>query len=133
MPESPLRLVKRVAEFRARDQVKLLPKQQRGIYVLYKLHSVRGRNHYDVLYVGMARSGIKGRLISHARSKRKGKLWTHFSAYTVWENIRDEEIIELEGLFRHIYRRDSKANALNIQKGFRKLGTVRQNNLKKWR
>jgi len=132
MPHSPLRLVKRAAEFRRRDELKLLPKQQRGIYVLYKQHIVRGYPHYDVLYVGMARSGIKGRLISHAKSKRKGKLWTHFSAYAVWDNIRDEEIVELEGLFRHIYRKDSVASVLNIQRGFKKIKFVRQNNLKKW-
>ena len=30
----------------------------------------------------------------------------------------EKEIAELEGLLRHIYRRDSRANALNVQKGF---------------
>jgi len=29
-------------------------------------------------------------------------------------HIRDEEVAELEGLFRHIYRRDGQANRLNI-------------------
>jgi hypothetical protein len=86
------------------------------------------------MYVGMAvagrRGGLRSRLKSHFR--KKGDLWTHFSAFEVWDNIRDEEIVELEGLFRHIYRRDNKANALNIQRGFKKMRRVRQNNLSKW-
>ena len=65
-----------------------------------------GKTYYDVVYVGMATQGIRGRLESHV--KRKGDLWTHFSAFEVWDNIRDEEIVELEGLFRHLYRKDSR-------------------------
>ncbi len=117
MPQqSPLRLVRRVAEFKPREELPLLPRRLRGIYVLYKQRKIRGRDHYDVLYVGMAAAGraggIRGRLTSHAKSKRKGELWTHFSAYAVWDNIRDDEVAELEGLFRHIYRKDAKANEL---------------------
>jgi len=37
---------------------------------------------------------------------------------------RDEEIAELEGLFRQIYRRDTRANSLNIQRGFKKARRV---------
>jgi hypothetical protein len=33
-------------------------------------------------------------------------------------------VTELEGLFRHIYRKDTKANRLNEQKGFKKIKTV---------
>jgi hypothetical protein len=66
------------------------------------------------------RGGIRGRLTSHVKSKRKGKRWTHFSAFEVWDNIRQEEVAELEGLFRHIYRKDPDANRLNIQRGFKK-------------
>ncbi|GAF97179.1 unnamed protein product, partial [marine sediment metagenome] len=33
-------------------------------------------------------------------------LWTHFSIFEVWENITENEIKELEGLFRQIYRKD---------------------------
>ena len=65
---------------------------------------------------------LKGRLISHA--KKKADLWTHFSAYVVWDNIREEEVAELEGLFRHIYGKDSRASALNIQRKFKKLRQV---------
>jgi hypothetical protein len=103
--------------------------------VLYKARRSGGRQKYDVLYVGMAaagrRGGIKGRLTSHA--KRKRNLWTHFSAFEVWDNIRDEEVAELEGLFRHIYRKDSAASRLNIQRGFKKARLICQNDLTKWR
>ena len=136
MLESELRLVKRSAEFIPKEKAKLLPRRLRGIYVLYKERSNRGVAKYDVLYVGMAavgrRGGLRGRLISHAKSERKGKRWTHFSVFEVWDNIRDEEVAELEGLFRHIYRKDSEANALNIQRGFKKAKRVRENDLRKW-
>ncbi len=78
------------------------------------------------------RGGIRGRLIRHARSKRKKAVWTHFSVYEVWDNIRDDEVAELEGLLRHIYRFDPEANKLNIQKGFRKARSVKRSNLKDW-
>jgi hypothetical protein len=140
MPESELRLVKRSAEFIPKDKISKLPRRRRGIYVLYNRQQVRRkrkwREKYDVVYVGMAvagkRGGIRGRLASHARSRRRRDKWTHFSAFEVWDNIRDEEVAELEGLFRHIYRRDSVANALNIQRGFRKATRVRVNDLAKW-
>ena len=136
MPESELRLIKRSAEYIPKDEARRLPRELRGIYVLYKQHRNRGRDKYDVLYVGMAaagrRGGLRSRLISHARSKRKGKLWSHFSAFEVWDNIRDAEVAELEGLFRHIYRKDSAANALNLQRGFKKAKSVRQNDVGKW-
>jgi hypothetical protein len=139
--DDELRLVKRSAEFISKEEIKELPRRLRGIYVLYKKRrnnsDQKWREKYDVVYVGMAtagrRGGIRGRLMSHARSKRRGERWTHFSAFVVWDNIRDEEVTELEGLFRHIYRRDSVANALNIQRGFKKAKRVRVNDLTKWR
>ena len=130
MPESPLRLVKRFAEFKHKDLVKQVPRSRRGLYVLYRLAEDNGKKYYDVVYVGMATRGIRGRLESHV--KRKKDLWTHFSAFEVWDNIRDEEIIELEGLFRHLYRKDSRANGLNVQRTFKKAVKVRQNQPKKW-
>lgn len=136
MRESPLRLVERSAEFISRDDMKFLPRRLRGIYVFYRKCTHRGIEKYDVQYVGMATAGrsrgMLGRLTSHAKSKRKTQYWTHFSAFKVWDNIRDEEVAELEGLFRHIYRRDSAANRLNIQRGFKKARLVRQDDLKKW-
>jgi hypothetical protein len=51
-------------------------------------------------------------------------MWTHFSVFEVWDNIRMEEIKELEGLFRHIYKEDTRANKLNRQRGYKRLGRV---------
>ena len=79
----------------------------------------------------MARTGIRGRLISHMKSKHSE--WTHFSAFEVWDNVRDEEIVELEGLFRHLYRKDSKANGLNKQRKFHKLAKVRKDDFEQWK
>ena len=127
MPETPLRLVRRLAEFQAQDRIKHIPSKCRGLYVLYLQD---GKERFDVVYVGMATGGIRGRLQKHLQ--KKAGLWTHFSAYEVWRNIRDEEIIELEGLFRHFYRLDSRANKLNIQKTFKKAKQAKVN-LEKWR
>src|SRR5262245_58722394 len=130
MPESELRLVRRSAEFLAKAEVPRLPMTLRGIYVLYKRRRHGGRERYDVRYVGMAtagrRGGIRARLASHARSKKRGRLWTHFSAFQVWDNVRDEEVAELEGLFRHIYRLDSAAGGLNVQRAFKKAERARE-------
>jgi hypothetical protein len=91
---------------------------------------------YDVVYVGMAKAGryggMRGRLSSHSKSLKKARHWTHFSVFEVWDNIREEEVAELEGLFRHIYRHDGQANALNIQRGYKKLKTLRNNKLSDW-
>lgn len=75
----------------------------------------------NVVYVGMARgerSGVKGRLKSHDASKSD---WTHFSVFEVWDNIYPQQIEELEGLFRHLYRQDAMANKLNRQKSYQPL------------
>ena len=71
----------------------------------------------------MAKSGsIRARLRSHGRTKRD--LWSHCSVFEVWDNIRDEEVAELEGLFRHLYRHDSAASALNKQRSFKPMRRV---------
>ena len=130
MPESHLRLIKRCAEFQPKEKVKSVPLKRRGLYVLYFKHRRNGEDKYDVVYVGMTTSGIRGRLASH--EKGKGDLWTHFSAFEMWDNIRDEEIVQLEGLFRHLYRKDARANILNVQRAFKKAKKVQQNNLETW-
>ncbi len=123
MEQSPLRLIKRKQEHLPKSEVNNLPAGLRGIYVLYRHRRRTGA--YNVVYVGMARSGgrggIRGRLKSHRHYK--GDLWTHCSLFEVWDNIRDEEVIELEGLFRQIYALDQKANLLNKQRSF---GLLRQ-------
>jgi len=125
MSVSELRLIKRCAEFCEKEDIRHIPPRTRGIYVLFK--KLPRLNKFDVVYIGMAggeKAGIRGRLGSHRR--RKGDMWTHFSAFEVWDNIREEEIRELEGLFRHIYRRDRQANRLNRQRGFKKLVKIRR-------
>lgn len=128
MPESPLKFIKRYTEFLPIGKVERFPKGRRGFYVLYKKGS---GGSFDVVYVGLATSGIGGRLRSHRRNK-KG-LWDYFSAFEVWNNIRDEEIVELEGLFRHLYRRDSKANSLNVQKNFKRMKQIKVKDLTFWK
>ncbi len=132
MEQSHLRLIKRCVEYLSVEEIDRFPRGIRGIYVLYKNRPRIDR--YDVVYVGMTNAwrggGVRGRLRGH--KKHKVGLWTHCSVFEVWDNIRDEEIIELEGLFRHIYKYDTKANTLNVQRGFKKLMKVRDVNLEKW-
>lgn len=135
MAISELRLIKNSLEYLEKDELHRVPIKTRGIYALYKR---RGKvnaesHHYDFVYVGMARglkSGIKGRLLQHIRNK--GDLWSHFSVFEVWDNIREEEIEELEGLFRHLYQFDTKANSLNKQKGYKKLRRLTKRTNKEW-
>lgn len=126
MPQSLLRLVKSSVEFVEKRNVGKLKSGLRGIYVLY--NKIPKSDAYDVVYVGMSAmenaEGIRFRLRSHRRSKKKSPMWTHFSVFQVWDNITDNEIRELEGLFRHIYRKDSNANVLNSQRGFGKLRQI---------
>jgi hypothetical protein len=135
MPVSPLRLVKRFAEFRTKDSYVNVPRGTRGIYALLNKTRESGKDRYDVVYIGMARgaSGVHSRLRSHKNSRRKGKLWTHFSVFEMWDNITEEEIAELEGLFRHIYRKDTQANRVNRQRSFKKLRSIRNNKLSTWK
>jgi hypothetical protein len=97
-----------------------IPARTRGIYVLYKYQPKV--DMYNVVYVGMTGAGVKKRIQSHLRSK--GTSWTHFSIFEVWDNIREEEIRELEGLFRHLYKFDTRANRLNKQKSFKPLNKM---------
>jgi len=134
MPVSELRLIKRCAEFieNKRQYISLIPPNTRGIYTLLKHNRKTGK--YNVVYVGMAggegKGGVRSRLKTHRR--RKGKLWDYFSVFEVWDNIREEEIRELEGILRHIYRLDTRANSLAKQKSFKKLTKVKNDNLKQW-
>ena len=133
MRRDVLRFFKRCAEFLEQDKIAGLPRGLRGIYVLYnKQESKRRRHVYDLKYVGMSSSGIAGRLRSHRRSKRKTGEWSHFSVFEVWDNVTNQEIAELEGLARHLYRFDPTANTLNIQRGYKRLRKVRNNNVENW-
>jgi hypothetical protein len=130
MPISELKLIKRCSEYLESIEYKKVQHNTRGIYVLYKKQKP---DKYNVVYIGMARglkAGIRSRFKSHL--KKKALDWSHFSLYEVWDNITADEVKELEGLFRHIYRKDSKANKLNIQRGFNKIRKVRKRSLKDW-
>ncbi len=132
VPQETTRWIKRVAEYCPVEHVDLVPRGTRGIYVLFRRLGTSKR--YDVVYVGLSRAGMHGRLNSHRKSKRKAAVWTHFSVFEVWPNVSESEIAELEGLFRHIYRRDGKANRLNVQKRYGPFGRkgVRIPDLRDW-
>jgi len=129
-----MRFVNCSAEFRSKDEIENVPSGIRGIYVLLNRRP-RLHKKFDVVYIGMARrgaGGVRSRLLKHRRSKKKGPLWTHLSVYSVWPRIPDAEVAELEGLFRHIYRRDTRANKLARQKTFGLLRATRENDFHKW-
>jgi hypothetical protein len=46
--------------------------------------------------------------------------WSHFSFFAVWENIRKDEIGELESLFCGIYQKDGAPSRLTNKEGIRK-------------
>lgn len=111
MPVSELRLIKRCSQWLDKEDRKLVPKGIRGIYALHKLRPQLKK--YDVVYIGMTTTGLglKARLDRHARSTRKD--WTHFSMFVVWENIRDDEIEELEGyLGKSIGKINERTNSI---------------------
>ena len=133
MSVAKMKFIKRCAEFVPKEEKINIPTNVRGIYILYNKVN---ENSYNAVYVGMARgnkTGIHGRLNSHARSKTKSSSWSHFSIFEVHDNISGEEIEELEGLLRHIYRFDLQANPFNQQRRYRKLIEVRINKLKAWK
>jgi hypothetical protein len=130
MPKSLCYLFKNALEHLPSAQVDRIPNNTRGIYVLFKSGP---RSSMSVVYIGMARgdkSGAKGRIKSHR--KRKAALWTHFSVFEVWDNITSDQVRELEGMFRHIYRLDPKANSLNLQKSYRPLAKLRKRSAAAW-
>ncbi|WP_187300061.1 GIY-YIG nuclease family protein [Endozoicomonas montiporae] len=122
--KSPMHFIKSALEYRHITELDAVPMQLRGIYALYQK---KGKS-YNLVYIGMsgkdANGKIRKRLFSHKR-KRVGD-WTHFSYFEVWDNITDTEIQELEGLFRQLYRFDSRSNILNIQQTYKPLTQVRR-------
>jgi hypothetical protein len=137
MAKAELFFIRRSAEFLDRNRVRHLKNGLRGIYVLYKFVGVeQGKQKFDARYVGMSagnRFAIKGRLRAHARSKRKKNEWTHFSVFEVWDNITDQQIAELEGFARHVFRRDPIAKGtMNIQRGYQKIRDVKVKDIGTW-
>lgn len=133
MEQSPLKLIKRCAEYIPITDIDNIPRGLRGLYVLY--HYIKRSKKYDVVYVGMAKAGRRGGIRARLKRHRvnKANLWTHCSIFEVWDNIREEEITELEGLFRHIYRSDPRSNKLNAQRGFKKLKEVTDSDYPNWK
>jgi len=123
LPISRLRLIKNSIEYCEKTDWPDIPTKTRGIYVLFKY--ARRTGAFNVVYVGMAageKAGVRGRIKSHY--EKKAGLWTHFSIFEVWDNIQEEEVKELEGLFRHIYADDARANKLNILRTYKKLNQI---------
>ena len=133
MALSECRLIKNSMEYVSSSDINRVPGRTRGLYVLYREN--KKDNSFNVVYVGMARgksTGITSRLLSHRRNPRKRNKWTHFSIYEVWDNITEEEIEELEGLFRHLFRKDAMANSLALQRSYKPLNKVARRSKKNW-
>lgn len=122
--KSHLKIIKASLEYRHIDELKIVPKNIRGIYALYQKEG----KFYNLVYIGMSGKGANGRLKARLKKHKenKNKNWTHFSYYEVWDNINDQEILELEGLFRQLYRYDSRANTFNKQQSHKPLNKVRR-------
>jgi len=128
LPESKLRYISRCTEFRPRYQVDDLRPGLRGIYVLLEQtqkKTKRRTDKYDVVYIGMSNTNVRRRLRRHTKSKKKRKRWSHFSLYEVFDNLTGEDVAELEGLLRTVYRKDTRANRLNLQKRHKRLRKIR--------
>jgi hypothetical protein len=121
-------LIARLAEYLSKDEADKLPPKRQGIYALFRKRA----SAYDVVYVGLSIKGIRARLRAHRRDRKKTKVWTHFSVFEVTAGTTPEQIAELEGLFRQIYRRDTQANRLNVQRTHGPLRRLRQNDLSTW-
>ena len=124
--QSLLRTVKRWLKYEPRSEWSKVPRNTRGLYVLY-VHEPPSR--YFVSYIGVAGlgktggGGIRARLKSHDE-KKPG--WTHFSLFEVHDNVTREEIRELEALMLSIFRDDNRIGLSNRQVGSRRLATLRK-------
>ena len=131
MPSAACKFIKRIVEFQPKTESCRVPPNTRGIYALLKKGDA---GQFDVVYVGLSagvRAGMCSRLKAH--KGKKGVEWTHFSSFEVHDNITRREIQELEGLFRHIYARDSQANRLNKQVHHRPFRKITHKNLEGWK
>ena len=69
MPVAPTRWIRRLTEFRPKEEADLVPGRTRGIYALFRHRRLNGR--YDVVYIGLSTAGIRARLRSHRRSRSR--------------------------------------------------------------
>ena len=119
MAIASMALFEKAAEFLPLNERGRIPPRTRGLYTLLKEHPDK---RYEVVYVGMVcgpSAGIRGRLRSHHR--KKFDQWTHFSVFKVWDNISEQAVRELEGIVRHVFRKDPRVNPLAVQRGFKPL------------
>jgi hypothetical protein len=86
----------------------------------------------EVIYVGMTTSGVYSRLKEHYSSAKKSRKWTHFSIFQVWDNILDDEVVDLEGILRHMYRFNKRAK-LQGAKSYNKLTNVTHKTFDAWK
>jgi hypothetical protein len=139
MPKEALfRLLKRWKRYRSRGSVNDIPRNTRGLYVLYrKKGDDATRKLYEVTYIGVAglgkggTGGIRGRLQRHASKKKqkrrmKRQNWTHYSMFEVHDNVTREEIRELETLLLAIFKHDRRIQLTNKQRDSRKLTALRR-------
>jgi hypothetical protein len=124
--QAPLRTIKRWQRYQPRDNWSLVPRNTRGLYVLYRKRKV---DRYEVCYIGVAGLGVTGgggirsRLKSH---KAKKPDWTHYSLFEVHDNVTRDEIRELEALLLGIFRHDMRIELSNKFKGSLKLRELRR-------
>jgi hypothetical protein len=106
--QSPLRLIKRWKRYEERKKWSDVPRNTRGIYVLYEKGAA---DNYNVVYIGVAGlgrtggGGARGRLQKHNDRIRN---WTHFCLFEVHDNITRDEIREIEALLLGIFRDDPR-------------------------
>jgi hypothetical protein len=122
MPTAPMNFFKTCEEYLSKDSIMEIPKRIRGIYVLFKKKGLK----FNVIYIGLSKTGIRRKINSHYKSKKKSPHWSHYSYFEVHDNISSQEIIELEGLLRHIYRKDSHANIFNAQRSHKEFRKIRR-------
>jgi hypothetical protein len=133
MPRSECRFIKRMAEFIPKTEIRHIPANTRGIYALLK--EIK-KDVFDVVYIGLSagdKAGMSSRMRAHGSKNCEDVEWTHFSIFEVHDNIYNDEIRELEGLFRHIYRKDTSANRLNKQQRYKKFKKVTTKSLQNWK
>jgi len=125
--QSLLRLIKRWKRYEPRKDRTPVPRNTRGVYVLY--WKKRATTKYEVVYIGVAGigktggGGIQSRLRTH---DHRIKHWSHCSYFEVHDNVTSEEIRELEALLLGIFRDDPRIELTNKQKGTKKLSQLRE-------
>ena len=124
--EKRTRFIKRYDAYIPKEEYKLIPSRTRGIYALLKKKKRRKEDKFNVVYIGMSDKSIRRRIKRHqSKMARKKGLWTHFSIFEVNDKIANDEIRELEGLFRVIYKSDTEANKLNKQKTLKRFKKIK--------